>query len=98
MRRAVIALAAAAALLGAAPAAHARTDDLSKPVLLVAGPERGSCGAFDDLSAFLAEYTIRSGSERLGPGPGVETVGFGGGWSHPVGGGRGGDGPADSTP
>ncbi|WP_028061388.1 lipase/acyltransferase domain-containing protein [Candidatus Solirubrobacter pratensis] len=94
MRRAVIALAAAAALLGAAPAAHARTDDLSKPVLLVAGPERGSCGAFDDLSAFLAEYTIRSGSERLGPVPGMETIGFGADCSHRLDGARAAEGLA----
>jgi hypothetical protein len=59
MRRLAIALAVAAAACAAAPAAHAaRTDDLSKPVLLVAGPERSSCDAFEDFEVELGEYTV----------------------------------------
>ncbi len=78
MRRAAIAVAAAAALLGAAPAAHARTDDLAKPVLLVAGPERTSCTLYDDMSAALAEYTVSVNGKRVGPAERIETVGRGG--------------------
>src|SRR4051794_22022017 len=78
MRRAAIAVAAAAALLGAAPAAHARTDDLAKPVLLVAGPERSSCTLFDDLAAMLGEYTVSVNGKKAGPAERIETVGRGG--------------------
>ena len=48
MRRAAIAVAAAAALLGAAPAAHARTDDGAKPIVFISGAESGTvdCGKF----------------------------------------------------
>ncbi len=78
MRRAAIAVAAAAALLGAAPAAHARTDDLSKPVLLVAGPERSSCTLYDDVAFKLGEYTVSVNGKKVGPAERVETIGRGG--------------------
>jgi pimeloyl-ACP methyl ester carboxylesterase len=78
MRRAAIAVAAAAALLGAAPAAHARTDDLAKPVLLVAGPERTSCTLYDDVAFKLGEYTVSVNGKKVGPAERIETVGRGG--------------------
>lgn len=78
MRRAAIAVAAAAALLGAAPAAHARTDDLAKPVLLVAGPERSSCTLYDDVAFKLGEYTVSVNGKKVGPAERIETVGRGG--------------------
>jgi pimeloyl-ACP methyl ester carboxylesterase len=77
MRRAALAVAAAAALLGAAPAAHARTDDLAKPVLLVAGPERSSCALLEDFAAALNESTVSVNGRKAGPPSRIETVGRG---------------------
>jgi pimeloyl-ACP methyl ester carboxylesterase len=85
VRRAAIAVAAAAALLGAAPAAHARTDDLAKKVLLVTGPEDASCGRFDDFSSALAEFTASVHGEQTSFAGQIETVGRGGGCTHDLG-------------
>jgi hypothetical protein len=82
MRRVAIVLAVAAISLSAAPAAGARTDDLSKPVLLVAGPERASCAAFDDMASVLAEYTVSAGARTLGPVTEIDTIGRGSDCSH----------------
>lgn len=55
MRRAAIAVAAAAALLGAAPAAHARVDNGAKPVVFIAGEESGRI----DCSTYWGAMTSR---------------------------------------
>ena len=77
MRRLVIVLAVAAAACAAAPAAEARTDDLSKPILFVAGPERSSCQVLDDFAATLAEFTVTANGRKVGPPEKIETIGRG---------------------
>lgn len=48
-----------------APAAHARTDDFAKPVLLVPGPERPSCTQFDDMKQAFQAFSTTVRGEKV---------------------------------
>ncbi|MBE2319616.1 hypothetical protein DVA67_026850 [Solirubrobacter sp. CPCC 204708] len=51
----------------AAPAAHARTDDFAKPVLMVPGPEKPSCSQFDDMKKIFRAFstTVKGQTVKL---------------------------------
>src|SRR4051794_24389070 len=48
-------------------AAHARTDDFSKPVVMIPGPEQSdpSCKPFDDMAMHFAEYTTNALGKKI---------------------------------
>jgi triacylglycerol esterase/lipase EstA (alpha/beta hydrolase family) len=66
MRRLAVLAASLAALVVVPAAAQARTDDFSKPVLFVPGPEDSTCEKFLDAEQHLQEYTTTVQGVKIG--------------------------------